>query len=128
MFPNFAVLIATKRPLCRYVSLSITYVLSYRIRPKKIYIYIYIGGLCIDFSVYSARYVEVEPIYVAIGEKNRETILSSLQACFVIAHSSGDVIVKNIRTQRSWVCNSHQIKHIPNWFQIRHIPNGCPKS
>ena len=72
MFPNFAVLIATKRPLCRYVSLSITYVLSYRICPKKkiyIYIYIYIGGLCIDFSVYSARYVEVEPIYVAIGEK-----------------------------------------------------------
>ena len=69
MFPNFAVLIATKRPLCRYVSLSITYVLSYRIRPKKKKIYIYIGGLCIDFSVYSARYVEVEPIYVAIGEK-----------------------------------------------------------
>ena len=69
MFPNFAVLIATKRPLCRYVSLSITYVLSYRIRPKKKYIYIYIGGLYIDFSVYSARYVEVEPIYVAIGEK-----------------------------------------------------------
>ena len=67
MFPNFAVLIATKRPLCRYVSLSITYVLSYRIRPKKKYIYI--GGLCIYFSVYSARYVEVEPIYVAIGEK-----------------------------------------------------------
>ena len=35
--------------------------------------------------------------YVAIGEK-AETILSSLQACFVIAHSSGDFIVKNIRT------------------------------
>ena len=30
--------------------------------------------------------------------KNRETILSSLQACFVIAHSAGDFIVKNIRT------------------------------
>ena len=29
-------------------------------------------------------------IYVAIGEKNRETILLSLQACFVIAHSSRD--------------------------------------
>ena len=29
-------------------------------------------------------------IYFAIGEKNRETTLSSLQACFVIAHSSGD--------------------------------------
>ena len=30
-----------------------------------------------------------------IGEKT-ETILSSLQACFVITHSSGDFIVKNI--------------------------------
>ena len=37
-------------------------------------------------------------VCVAIGGKNRETILSSLQACFVIAHSSGDFIVKNIRT------------------------------
>ena len=34
-----------------------------------------------------------------IGEKNRETtIFLSLQACFVITHSSGDFIVKNIRT------------------------------
>ena len=30
-----------------------------------------------------------------IGEKT-ETILSSLQACFVITHSSGDFIVKSI--------------------------------
>ena len=30
-----------------------------------------------------------------IGEKT-ETIPSSLQACFVITHSSGDFIVKNI--------------------------------
>ena len=30
--------------------------------------------------------------------KKTETILSSLQACFVIAHSSGDFIVKNICT------------------------------
>ena len=30
-----------------------------------------------------------------IGEKT-ETILSSLQACFVITHSSEDFIVKNI--------------------------------
>ena len=35
--------------------------------------------------------------YVAIGEK-AETILLSLQGCFVIAHSSGDFIVKNTRT------------------------------
>ena len=32
-----------------------------------------------------------------IGEKT-ETILSSLQACFVITHSSGGFIVKNIHT------------------------------
>ena len=38
-------------------------------------------------------------IYVGCDrEKNRETILLSLQACFVIAYSSGDFIVKNIRT------------------------------
>ena len=30
--------------------------------------------------------------------KNKETILSSLQACFVITNSSGDFIVKNICT------------------------------
>ena len=45
---------------------------------------------------YSARYVGVEHVIVAIGEKNRETILLSLQACFVIAHSSGDFIVRTI--------------------------------
>ena len=32
--------------------------------------------------------------------KNKETILSSLQACFVITHSSGDFIVRNIRNNR----------------------------
>ena len=38
-------------------------------------------------------------IYVGCDrEKNRETVLLSLQACFVIAYSSGDFIVKNIRT------------------------------
>ena len=31
-------------------------------------------------------------IYIATGEKDRETILSSLQACFVITNSSGDFI------------------------------------
>ena len=33
-------------------------------------------------------------------EKNKETILSSLQACFVVTHLSGDFIVKNIRNHR----------------------------
>ena len=52
------------------------------------------------FPFYSARYVGVgvECDICSDKEKNRETILSSLQACFVITHSSGDFIVKNIRT------------------------------
>ena len=40
----------------------------------NIYIYMYM-------YIYICIYIY---IYVAIGEKNRETILSSLQACFVI--------------------------------------------
>ena len=40
-------------------------------------------------------------IYTYIEKrKKKETILSSLQACFVITHSSGDFIVKNIRNHR----------------------------
>ena len=50
------------------------------------------------FTVYSARYVDVEHDICCDRGKNRETILSSPQACFVIARSSGDFIVKNIRT------------------------------
>ena len=48
----------------------------------------------------NARYVGVgaERDICCDRGKNRETILSSLQACFVITHSSGDFIVKNIRT------------------------------
>ena len=39
-------------------------------------------------------------IYIEIGKKNKETILSSLQVCFVVTHLSGDFIVKNIRNHR----------------------------
>ena len=56
---------------------------------KKIHIF---------FPFYGARYVGVERDICCDRGKNRETILSSLQACFVIAHSSGDFIVKNIHT------------------------------
>ena len=44
------------------------------------------------FLFYSARYVGVgaERDICCDRGKNRETILSSLQACFVIAHSSKD--------------------------------------
>ena len=44
------------------------------------------------FPFYSARYVEVERDICCDRGKNRETILSSLQACFAIAHSSGDFL------------------------------------
>ena len=65
-----------------------------------IYCIIYIGSLCIDFSIYSDQYVGVEhDICCDRGgkkKKKKETIiiLSSLQACFVIAHSSGDFMVR----------------------------------
>ena len=50
-------------------------------------------------SSYSVRHFVCVCVCVCCDRgKNRETILSSLQACFVIAHSSGDFIVKNIRT------------------------------
>ena len=64
-------------------------------------LYIYIQGVCVlIFPFHSARYVGVgvERDICCDRGKNRETILSSLQACFVITHSSGDFIVKNIRT------------------------------
>ena len=35
-------------------------------------------------------------MYVAIGEKNRDTIISSLQACFIIAHSSEGILFLRI--------------------------------
>ena len=49
-----------------------------------------------DITIIASRFVS-KYIYVAIGGKNREIVLSSLKACFVIAHS-WDFIVRNIRT------------------------------
>ena len=52
------------------------------------------------FPFYSARYVGVgveRDICCDRGKKQRD-YTSSLQACYVIIHSSGDFIVKNIRT------------------------------
>ena len=45
------------------------------------------------FLFYSAQYVEVEHDIFCNGGKKTETILSSLQAYFMIAHSSGDFIL-----------------------------------
>ena len=56
----------------------------------KIYIYIYIGSLCFDFPQYSAQYVEVERDIYWEREKTKR-LLSSIQACYVITHSSGDI-------------------------------------
>ena len=36
-------------------------------------------------------------IHVEIRKKKKQTVLSSLQACFVITPSSGDFVAKNIR-------------------------------
>ena len=44
--------------------------------------------------------VEVECDVHLDKEKNKGTILSSLEACFVITLSPGDFIVKNIRNHR----------------------------
>ena len=53
-----------------------------------IYIYIYRKSV---FRLFHSTVLET-------FRKNKETILSSLQACFVITNSSGDFIVKNICT------------------------------
>ena len=49
-----------------------------------------------------------------IGEKT-ETILSSLQACFVITHSSGDFIVKNIHNHHLYNLQTC----IKAWWEIQ---------
>ena len=45
-------------------------------------VYIYTWGICIYMC-----------IYINIGN-NKKTTLSSRQACFVIAHSSGDLMIR----------------------------------
>ena len=55
--------------------------------------YIYKLEVCVlILPFYSARYVEVERDICCDRGKDRETMLSSLQACFAIAHSSGDFL------------------------------------
>ena len=93
MFPNFTDLIATKTTLCRYLTLQITYIIEQNtyLKKNKLYIYIY--------------------VYILRWRKNKETILSSLQACFVITHISGDYIVNHI-------CN-HQFINFTNFHNRR---------
>ena len=77
---------------------------------------IYIGSLCFDFSVVQCSvYVEIErDIYWDTG-KNKEIILSFLQACFVITHSSGDFIVKNICNHRLYTLQICKIGVVVNF-------------
>ena len=59
-----------------------------------IHLYLYLGSLFIDFSVLQCSIRRSRARYILQWwKKNRETILSSLQAYFVIAHSSGDFIL-----------------------------------
>ena len=60
--------------------------------PIYIYIYIYNYIYIYRKSVFRLFHSTVLETF----RKNKETILSSLQACFVITNSSGDFIVKNI--------------------------------
>ena len=64
----------------------------------------FLGSLWSDFPYYSARYVEVECDIYWDREKTK-TILPSLQACFVITHSSGDFIVILLIKIPRWVSN-----------------------
>ena len=58
-------------------------------------------------------------IYTYIEKrKKKETILSSLQACFVITHSSGDFIVKNIRNHRLYTLRTCIIGVAVNFVQL----------
>ena len=40
---------------------------------------------------------------IEIGKNNKESIFAFLHACFVITHSSGDFIDKNIRNHRLYI-------------------------
>ena len=56
-------------------------------------IYTSIGSLCFNFSVVQCSICRSRARYIyKDGEKNKETILSSVQACYVITRSSGDFI------------------------------------
>ena len=58
-------------------------------------------------------------IYTYIEKrKKKETILSSLPACFVITHSSGDFIVKNIRNHRLYTLRTCIIGVAVNFVQL----------
>ena len=63
-------------------------------KKKKIYIYIYIYTYvyqkCVDFYVVQCSVRRSGAQYVLRWGKNKESILSSLQACLVITLPSGD--------------------------------------
>ena len=61
-------------------------------------LYIYIGSLSIDFSVLKCSMVMISPI-LRWGKKQK-IYFSLLQACFVIAHSSGDFITRAFQRKR----------------------------
>ena len=48
-------------------------------------------------------------IHVEIRKKKKQTVLSSLQACFVITPSSGDFVAKNIRNHPLHTLHTLQI-------------------
>ena len=57
-------------------------------------------------------------IYTYIEERKKQRDLSSLQACFVITHSSGDFIVKNIRNHRLYTLRTCIIGVAVNFVQF----------
>ena len=61
-------------------------------------------------------------IYVAIGEKNRETILLSLQACFVIAHSSRDYMRVCVCVC-ACACVNRGVVPCPDWYMYMRKKN-----
>ena len=63
---------------------------------------------CLFFLVFYAFYwlKNRKNIYINIGNR-KKTTLSSRQACFVIAHSSGDFNDKNIHNHRLYTLRLH---------------------
>ena len=50
-------------------------------------------------------------IHVEIRKKKKQTVLSSLQACFAITPSSGDFVAKNIRNHSfTYFTNLHDMR------------------
>ncbi len=71
----------------------------------------YTVHLCIEHCLREIRNTDFKDVYQLI-EKKQETTRSSLQACLVIAHSSGDVLLVYLRSGIMYCALSPEIEKL----------------